>query len=135
MQSEWVFFDGDCGFCQRWVQLVVKHDHEGRAFRFAPRKGETFRSLVAAERREALPPSILVLTTDGRILSRSSAVLHILEQLGGGWRLMAVVGRTVPTGIREVVYRFVARVRHGLLPTPASACPVVTPELRERFGP
>jgi predicted DCC family thiol-disulfide oxidoreductase YuxK len=135
MQSEWVFFDGDCGFCQRWVQLVVKHDHDGRAFRFAPRKGETFRSLVAAERREALPPSILVLTTDGRILSRSSAVLHILEQLGGGWRLMAVVGRTVPTGIREVVYRFVARVRHGLLPTPASACPVVTPELRERFGP
>jgi predicted DCC family thiol-disulfide oxidoreductase YuxK len=135
MQSEWVFFDGDCGFCQRWVQLVVKHDHDGRAFRFAPRKGETFRSLVAAERREALPPSILVLTTDGRILSRSSAVLHILEQLGGGWRLMAVVGRTVPTGIREVVYRFVARVRHGLLPTPASPCPVVTPELRERFGP
>lgn len=135
MQSEWVFFDGDCGFCQRWVRLVVKHDHDGRAFRFAPRKGETFRSLVAAERREALPPSILVLTTDGRILSRSSAVLHILERLGGGWRLMAVVGRMVPTGIREVVYRFVARVRHGLLPTPASACPVVTPELRERFGP
>ena len=135
MQSEWVFFDGDCGFCQRWVQLVVKHDHDGRAFRFAPRKGETFRSLVAAERREALPPSILVLTTDGRILSRSSAVLHILEQLGGGWRLMAVVGRMVPTGIREVAYRFVARVRHGLLPTPATACPVVTPELRERFGP
>ena len=135
MQSEWVFFDGDCGFCQRWVQLVVKHDHDGRAFRFAPRKGETFRSLVAAERREALPPSILVLTSDGRILWRSSAVLHILEQLGGGWRLMAAVGRMVPTGIREVIYRFVARVRHGLLPAPDSACPVVAPELRERFGP
>ena len=135
MQSEWVFFDGDCGFCQRWVQLVVKHDHDGRAFRFAPRKGETFRSLVAADRREALPSSILVLTTDGRILSRSSAVLHILERLGGGWRLMAAVGRMVPTGIREVIYRFVARVRHGLLPAPDAACPVVAPELRERFGP
>ena len=135
MPTEWVFFDGDCGFCRRWVQLVVKHDHDGRAFRFAPRKGETFRSLVAAERREALPPSILVLTSDGRILSRSSAVLHILERLGGGWRLMAAVGRMVPTGIREVIYRFVARVRHGLLPAPDSACPVVAPELRERFGP
>jgi len=135
MEREGVFFDGDCGFCQRWVQLVVKHDRNGRAFRFAPRKGETFRSLVAAERREALPPSILVLTSDGRILSRSSAVLHILERLGGGWRLMAAVGRMVPTGIREVIYRFVARVRHGLLPAPDSACPVVAPELRERFGP
>ena len=134
MQSEWVFFDSDCGFCQRWVQLVVKHDHDG-AFRFAPRKGETFRSLVAADRREALPSSILVLTTDGRILSRSSAVLHILERLGGGWRLMAGVGRMVPTGTRDVAYRFVARVRHGLLPAPDSACPVVAPELRQRFGP
>jgi hypothetical protein len=23
MPTEWVFFDGDCGFCHRWVQLVV----------------------------------------------------------------------------------------------------------------
>jgi hypothetical protein len=82
MQSEWVFFDGDCGPCQRWPQLVVKHDHDGR--------GETFRSLVAAERRLALPSSILVLTTDGRILSRSSAVLHIL---GATRRRLASDGR------------------------------------------
>ena len=135
MQSEWAFFDGDCGFCHRWVQLVVKHDHDGRAFRFAPRKGETFRSLVAAERREALPPSILVLTMEGQILTRSSAVLHILERLGGVWRMMAIVGRMVPVGIRDVGYRFIARMRHGLLPAPDSTCPVVAPELRARFGP
>ena len=135
MQIEWVFFDGGCGFCHRWVQLVVKHDHDGRAFRFAPRKGETFRSLVAAERREALQPSILVLTTDGRILMRSSAGLHILERLGGVWRMMAIVGRMVPAGIRDVGYRFIARMRHGLLPAPDSTCPVVAPELRARFGP
>jgi len=121
MPTEWVFFDGDCGFCRRWVQLVVKHDHDGRAFRFAPRKGETFRSLVAAERREALQPSNLVLTTDGRILMRSSAGLHILERLGGVWRMMAIVGRMVPAGIRDVGYRFIARVRHGLLPAPDSS--------------
>ena len=84
MLTEWVFFDGDCGFCHRWVQLVVKHDHDGRAFRFAPRKGETFRSLVAEKRRDPLPPSILVLTKEGRILAQSSAVLHILDRLGGG---------------------------------------------------
>ena len=135
MQTEWVFFDGECGFCHRWVQLVVKLDHNGRAFQFAPRKGETFQSLVARERREALPPSILVLTTEGRILTRSSAVLHILDRLGGGWRVMAVVGRMVPAGIRDVAYRFIARVRHGLLPAPDSACPIVSPELRARFGP
>ena len=47
MQTEWVFYDGDCSFCHRWVRLVVKLDHDGREFRFAPRKGETFRLLVA----------------------------------------------------------------------------------------
>ena len=135
MPTEWVFFDGDCGFCHRWVQLVVKHDHDGRAFRFAPRKGETFRSLVAAERREALPPSILVLTTEGQILTRSSAVLQILERLSGGWRVMTIVGRMVPAGIRDIVYRLMAHVRYGLLPAPDAACPVAAPELRTSFGP
>jgi hypothetical protein len=55
---------------------------------------------IAAERREALPPSILVLTTEGQILTRSSAVLHFLDRLGGGWQVMAVVGRMIPAGVR-----------------------------------
>jgi predicted DCC family thiol-disulfide oxidoreductase YuxK len=135
MKTEWVFYDGDCGFCHRSVQLLVKLDRDGRAFRFAPRNGETFQLLVAPEQREALPPSILVLTSEGRILTRSSAVLHILERLGGGWRVLAIVSRVVPVGIRDLAYRFIAHVRHGLLPAPESACPVVAPEFRTRFGP
>ena len=135
MQTEWVFYDGECGFCHRWVRLAARLDRDGSAFRFAPRKGETFRALVAQDQREALPASILVLTRKGRILTRSSAVLHILERLGGGWRVIAVVGRLVPVGIRDLVYRFIAQVRHGLLPTPESACPVMAPEFRARFGP
>ena len=135
MQTEWVFYDGDCGFCHRWVRLVVKLDRDGSAFRFAPRKGETFRSLVAQDQREALPASILVLTRKGRILTRSSAVLNILEKLGGGWRLITVVSRLLPVGIRDLGYRFIAYVRHRLLPKPVSACPVMAPEFRARFGP
>lgn len=133
--TEWVFYDGDCGFCHRWVQLLVKLDRDGRAFRFAPRKGETFQFLVPLEQREALPPSILVLTSEGQILTRSSAVLHILERLGKGWRVLATIARVVPVGIRDLVYRSIAHVRHGLLPAPESACPVVAPEFRTRFGP
>jgi len=135
MKTEWVFYDGDCGFCHRWVRLVVKLDRGGQAFRFAPRNGETFRLLVGPEQREALPPSILVLTNEGLILTRSSAVLRIFERLGGGWRVLAIVLRVVPVGIRDLVYRFIAHVRHGLLPAPESACPVVAPEFRSRFGP
>jgi predicted DCC family thiol-disulfide oxidoreductase YuxK len=98
MQTEWVFYDGECGFCHRWVRLAVRLDRDGSTFRFAPRKGETFRALVAQDQREALPASILVLTRKGRILTRSSAVLHILEKLGGGWRVIAVVARLLRWG-------------------------------------
>jgi predicted DCC family thiol-disulfide oxidoreductase YuxK len=62
-------------------------------------------------------------------------VLHILERLGGGWRVLAMVSRVVPVGIRDGVYRFIAHVRHGLLPAPESECPVVAQEFRARFGP
>ena len=43
-----IFYDGDCGLCHRAVRVVLAADPEGRAFRFAPLGGETFRALMQA---------------------------------------------------------------------------------------
>lgn len=134
MQPEWIFYDGSCGFCHRWIRFVLRIDKR-EAFRFAPRTGETFSSLVSPDIRAALPPSIVVLSTEGRVLTRSAAVLHILKRLGGPWRYLSVALSIVPAGARDLVYAGIARVRHRLFRSPEGVCPVVAPHLMKRFAP
>jgi predicted DCC family thiol-disulfide oxidoreductase YuxK len=125
-----LYFDGECGLCNRWVNLLLSADVRG-TLRFAPLQGPT-----AAER---LPPALvaevhtLVLEAEGRTLLRSTAVLHALGYLGGIWRLAAVL-RVVPRPLRDAAYDFIARHRFrwfGRLPT----CRIPTPAERARFLP
>ena len=135
MKPEWIFYDGTCGFCHRWIRFVLAIDKKGEAFRFAPRTGETFSATIPAAIRESLPPSIVVLATDGLVLTRSAAVLHTLKRLGGVWTLIALAGSVVPSSLRDLLYGIVARVRHRIFRAPAAMCPVVAPELMKRFAP
>ena len=128
-----VFYDGACGLCHRTVRFAIARDRDGRHFRFAALGGQAFRRLVPEALRRGLPDSIVVLTPDGTLLARSAAVIHILERIGGPWRLPGGLLALVPQGIRDLGYDGIARVRHRLFGRPADACPVTPPELRARF--
>ncbi len=128
-----VFYDGACGLCHRTVRFAIARDRDGRHFRFAALGGEAFRRLVPEALRAGLPDSIVVLTPGGALLMRSAAVIHILERIGGPWRLTGRLLTLVPRRIRDLGYDGVARVRHRLFRRPTDACPVTPRELRARF--
>jgi predicted DCC family thiol-disulfide oxidoreductase YuxK len=132
---EMLFYDGHCALCHGAVKFVLKHDHSGKAFRFAPLQGATFQSRVSAGARADLPDSIVVLTEDGALLLRSDAFLHILRRLGGGWKTLAGVLAVVPRPLRDVVYNFVARTRYRIFGKRDELCPILPPDLRARFDP
>jgi predicted DCC family thiol-disulfide oxidoreductase YuxK len=129
---EMIFYDGHCGLCHGFVKFVLRRDPDAR-FHFAPLQSSRFESTVEPARREKLPDSVVVLTREGKLLTRSAASLHVMKQLGGGWRVLAAVGYMVPRFIRDIVYNLVARVRRRLFKIPDDACPIVPPELRVRF--
>lgn len=131
--TETVFYDGHCGLCHRAVRFVLAEDRAGDTFRFAPLDSDAFRAAVPEPDRAALPDSLLVRTADGALLTRSAAILHMLQRLGGAWRLLASVAGLVPTRVRDRAYDGIARMRHSLFRTPAQACPLVPPHLWTRF--
>jgi predicted DCC family thiol-disulfide oxidoreductase YuxK len=133
-RTEVVFFDGGCGVCHAFVKFVVPRDRKG-AFHFAPLGGETFQRVIPAEARATLPDSVVVKTSDGRVLVRSRAVLHVLRELGGGWRVLAAVSWLVPRFLRDAVYDLVAAVRRRIVAPPPDVCPILPPALRSRFAP
>jgi predicted DCC family thiol-disulfide oxidoreductase YuxK len=132
---ERLFYDGHCGLCQRSVRLILAEDLTGAAFRFAPLQGETFRAAVPATVRKVLPTSIVLQTEDGVLLTRSSAVLHILRRLGGVWRLLAGLLSLVPVRPMDRLYDGVAAIRHRVFARPKSVCPLLPPHLRAHFDP
>jgi predicted DCC family thiol-disulfide oxidoreductase YuxK len=134
-KTETLFYDGHCALCHGTVQFVLERDRTGAAFRFAPLQGETFQAQVPLEQRAGLPDSLVIRTADGSLLARSDAVVHILQRLGGGWRVPASILAAIPRGLRDAVYDFIARVRYRVFGKRKDLCPIVPPDLRGRFDP
>lgn len=130
-----LFYDGDCGLCHRAVRVVLAADPEGRAFRFAPLGGETFRAAVPAATRAALPDSIVLREPDGALHVRTAALRAIGRRLGGGWGLAAAIAGFLPTRLLDAGYDGIARLRSRLFAKPAAACPMLPAHLRARFDP
>lgn len=127
-----VFYDGACGLCHRLVRFILKRDRDGY-FRFATLDGDLFRSRVPGDVRAGLPDSVILLTHDGRVLSRSAATREILRNLPARWRLVGVILAIVPRPVPDWAYDAIARSRHRLFKKPDGACPIVPPDLRSRF--
>lgn len=130
-----LFYDGGCGLCHWAICFILNRGKRGEDFRFAPLDGETFQLKLTPEQRAGLPDSLVLLAASGEVLSRSRAVLHILQMLGGGWRLLGWVGQLPPRFLADAFYDGIARVRHRVFAKPEQACPMVSGEVAKRFDP
>ncbi len=126
-----LFYDGVCGLCDRTVRFVLRHDRR-RRFRFAPLQSPYAREALARHGRDARQLDTVALLLGEHLLEKSDAVGAILRELGGGWRLLALL-RLLPRGLRDAAYDFVARHRYRWFGQYA-ACPLPSPELRERLA-
>jgi predicted DCC family thiol-disulfide oxidoreductase YuxK len=122
-----VLFDGECGFCTFWVRFIIDRDPNGY-FLFAPLQSDVAKSLCQAE-LQAFGDSMLVYI-NGETVSRSDAVLCIVERLRFPWNVFRV-GSYVPRCIRDRAYELIARNRHRLLRS--NVCPLPDAEVLKRF--
>lgn len=125
-----LFYDGACGLCHRAVLFALA---ENSPFHFAPLQGKTFQKEVPSKERALLPDSLVVRIPEGETLTRSDAVLYLLDSLGGVWRLLAMAGRLVPRPARDLAYDFVAATRAKIFSKPPDLCPRVPAEWATRF--
>lgn len=118
MQENWkdkyiVFFDGDCGVCNFWVQWILERDKKDH-FMFASLQsdfGQNFLSERGLETKEF--NTIYLWKPKDYYLIKSRAILQIASLLGGIYKLSGM-GKLVPAFISDKAYDVVSRNRMKL---------------------
>lgn len=130
-----VLYDGVCGLCNHLVQFLLKRDTHDR-FRFASLQSEFAQHLLTNHDSDPLDlDTVYVVKDHGQanetLLVRSDAILYMLRQLGGVWKLTGV-GRVLPKAFRDAVYKIVARNRYRVFGRHES-CMLPEPKHRNKF--
>lgn len=105
-----VLIDGACPLCNRSAAWFARRNCRG-GFIFGKNTGEVAKVLGEPHGGDH---GTIVVWQGSRRLVRSTAVLTLLRALGGGWQVLAALGLSVPRGLRDGVYDFIAQRRHRL---------------------
>lgn len=128
-----LLYDGVCGFCNKTVQLILRHDRRG-AMRFAALQSDYGQRILARDLELRGTDSVVLIHKVGdeeQVLVRSEAALSIASYLGGVWRLFLVF-RIVPRPVRDSLYDLFARYRYRLFGK-YDQCLLPSPDTRSRF--
>jgi predicted DCC family thiol-disulfide oxidoreductase YuxK len=124
-----ILFDGTCAFCEGSVRFIAARD--GGYFRFGASQNAEGQALLARFGTTRAATRSLILIEGDQIYLRSDAVLRIARRMDAPWRLASVL-LAVPRPIRDLVYRFVASIRHRIAGR-SNACEIPPPEIRARL--
>ena len=112
-----LFYDGECSFCARWVERIVKADPT-RRLRYGQQQGHTFARFLQVHPELSGIESVVVLKrrADGGedVYVRSRAIREAIEGLPK-LRFYQFVLKIVPEPIADVGYNFFAKYRGNLV--------------------
>jgi predicted DCC family thiol-disulfide oxidoreductase YuxK len=132
-------YDGLCGFCNRSVQWLLRHDRADQ-FRFAAQQSDAATEVLLRHRihRDEMLKSNSVYLVTGwgtdaeQLLQRSDVMMQSLLALGGFWKFLGCCLRAMPRFLRDAGYTLVARKRFRLAGR-YNTCPIPTATERGKF--
>ena len=139
-----VVYDGYCGLCNGTVRWLVRRDRLDRLRFVQSESGKIagllerhgFLAPVPESGADAGPRTILVVRNAGtpveQVLVCSTAVLALLRELPQPWPAVAAALGVIPQPLRDLAYRFIARVRYRVWGR-LESCPLPTAAERSRF--
>jgi predicted DCC family thiol-disulfide oxidoreductase YuxK len=130
-----LLYDGQCGFCNRSVQHILKHDRR-KTMLFAALQSEYGKSIVTRHPElQGIDSLVFVEPLDfaylEQVFVRSAAALRVARYLGGPWYL-ALAAYVIPRSIRDFLYDQFAKRRYRWFGK-YDSCLLPAPEVRERF--
>jgi predicted DCC family thiol-disulfide oxidoreductase YuxK len=105
-----IFFDGYCNLCNGFIDFVMRNDKTA-TLKVASLQGTTAKEL-GIHKNPLDDPRSIVFLSKGKTYRHSEAVLRILSEMGGVWKI-SVFFFIFPAFIRNALYSLVARKRYA----------------------
>ena len=134
MEEQWqnkyvVFFDGDCGVCNFWVQWILERDKKDQ-FMFASLQSDFGQKFLSERGLDTKVFNTMYLWKPNQYyLQKSKAVLQIANLLGGIYKL-SWLGKIIPSSLSDKLYDIISRNRMKLA---NQKCYLPTPHQRAKF--
>lgn len=122
-----VFYDGECGLCNRVVQFILNNEKSGSALQFASLQSDFARDFFC-EKGISIQMDTFYFYDGINVYGKSNACFKLLNHLRWYWKCL-YFGKVIPRFIADKMYDTIARNRKNLL---ASSC-VLIPVNSERF--
>ena len=135
-----VVYDGHCGLCNKSVRWSLRRDTLDH-LRFIPSESPRVVALLARHGFPSLdspsdPDTLLAIRDAGgpseQVFIRSDAAVVLLSALPRPWPSIATVFRWIPRFLRDLAYRFIARIRYRIWGR-FDVCPLPAPAERAHF--
>lgn len=108
MHRPTLIFDGDCGFCRRWIERWKSQTERRVAYVTFQRMGNRFPEVT----REQCESAVHLVEPDGRVCSGADAVVRLFDfGLRGGSGLGRLLSLPPLIWVLRIGYRIVARHR------------------------
>ena len=104
-----IIYDGECSLCLGVVRFIRRYGKKAD-FELIPQQSAEGASLISKHQISSKDTNSVIYLADGKYFLRSSAVLHILKDMGGWWSLFYVF-ILVPPFLRDALYRLIAKYR------------------------
>ncbi len=125
-----ILFDGVCNLCDGVVQFIIAKDKNNK-FKFTSLQSSTGQSLLAKLNLPTDSYTSIVLIVGDRYFLKSTAVLRVLKELGGFWKLL-YIGSIFPRPVRDFFYDLVAKTRYKLFGK-REHCKIPTNDIQHKF--
>lgn len=100
-----VFFDGRCGLCDHFVNLLLKLDHSNKLL-FCPLESKKAQEIIGKR-----SDNTVLFYVNEIVYEKSEAVLRIFITLNPLWRILSIFS-LIPKSVRDSIYMIVSRNRY-----------------------
>jgi predicted DCC family thiol-disulfide oxidoreductase YuxK len=128
MDKPIIFYDGDCGFCNKTVQFVLNRE-KNEDIHFCALQSDFAKAFFKELGIDEIDFSTFYFWDGKKLNSRSTAALKVLNYLKFPFNL-GKIGWLCPRFIRDGIYGMIAKRRMRLAP---SFCALPTPKQAVRF--
>ena len=125
-----ILFDGVCNFCNRTVNIILKHDQDAH-FQFAPSQSTAGKDILQQFGLEQNGKSSVILIDNEKVYTKTDAVILIATHLKG-WPKLSRLIKFIPKPIRDFAYDLIAKNRYTLFGK-RETCRIPDESIRHRF--